>query len=78
TGKESANAPKGCKVLEPAATPSELLVVRKVVQEENIVDNVDSISKEANCEEMAPVIPKSSIGMMRLYLLGSWRSGVAS
>ncbi|MCI27044.1 DnaJ heat shock N-terminal domain-containing protein, partial [Trifolium medium] len=50
---EAANAPKGCRVLDPAATPFELLEVIKVAQEENIVDTMDSITKEANCEEVA-------------------------
>jgi hypothetical protein len=38
--------------LDPIATPGELLGVIKVTQEENIVDNVDSVTKKANCEEM--------------------------
>jgi hypothetical protein len=50
TGEEAGNARKGCRVLDPAVTPSELLEVIKVAQEKNIVDNVDSITKEANCE----------------------------
>jgi hypothetical protein len=53
TGEEAANAPKGCRVLDPAATPCELLEVIKVAQEESIVDNVDGIAEEAICEEMA-------------------------
>ncbi|GAU26470.1 hypothetical protein TSUD_294370 [Trifolium subterraneum] len=52
TGEEAANAPKGCRVLDPDATPFELLEVIKFTQEENIVDTVDSITKEANCEEV--------------------------
>ncbi|XP_004512598.1 uncharacterized protein [Cicer arietinum] len=52
TGKEGPNAPKGCRVLDPAATPCELLVVIKVVEEENMADVMDSVTKETNCEEM--------------------------
>ncbi|GAU48141.1 hypothetical protein TSUD_302740 [Trifolium subterraneum] len=52
TGEEATNAPKDCRVLDPTATPSELLKVIKIVQKENIVNNVDNITKEANCEEM--------------------------
>jgi hypothetical protein len=35
TDEEAANAPKGCRVLHPAVTPSELLKVIKVAQEKN-------------------------------------------
>lgn len=51
-GEEAPNAPKGCRVLDPAATPCELLEVIKVAEEENMVDNVDSVVKETNREEM--------------------------
>jgi hypothetical protein len=37
--------------MDPGATPSGLLGVIKVAQEDNIVDNVDSITKEVNCVE---------------------------
>ncbi|XP_061342579.1 uncharacterized protein LOC133288778 [Gastrolobium bilobum] len=58
TGGEAPNAPKGCRVLDPAATPLELLQVIEVVKEEDMVDNEDNViketsdnMKEANCEE---------------------------
>lgn len=59
TGEEASNAPKGCRVLHPAATPFELLEVIKVAEEEDmVVDSNDSVlrvtsdnMKEANCEE---------------------------
>jgi hypothetical protein len=51
TSEEAANATKGRWVLDPAATPSGVLGVIKVAHEDNIVDNVDSITKEVNCEE---------------------------
>ncbi|CAK7336155.1 unnamed protein product [Dovyalis caffra] len=38
-GQEGPNAPKGCRELDPAATPSELLQVVVDVKEEEIVDN---------------------------------------
>ncbi|CAL5185022.1 unnamed protein product [Lathyrus oleraceus] len=51
TGEEAPNAPKGCRVLDPAATPCELLEVIKVA-EENMTDHVDRVIKETNHEEM--------------------------
>lgn len=45
-GKESPNAPRGCRELDPAAIPSELLQVIKVVKEEDMVGKEDSIVEE--------------------------------
>ncbi|KAJ6341317.1 hypothetical protein OIU78_009481 [Salix suchowensis] len=39
TGQEGPNAPKGCRELDPAATPPELLQVVVDVKEEEIVEN---------------------------------------
>jgi hypothetical protein len=38
-GQEGPNAPKGCRELDPAATPPELLQVVVDVKEEEIVEN---------------------------------------
>jgi curved DNA-binding protein CbpA len=49
-GQEGPNAPKGCRELDPAATPSELLQVVVDVKEEEIVENGGNKteSKESN------------------------------
>ncbi|XP_057761420.1 uncharacterized protein LOC130981759 [Arachis stenosperma] len=47
TGQEAPNAPKGCRVLDPAAIPSEFLQVIQTVKEEDVVDNEDCIMTEA-------------------------------
>lgn len=59
TGQEAPNAPKGCRVLDPAATPFELLQVIETVKEEDMIDSEDGVLKEtcdnikeANCKEM--------------------------
>lgn len=62
TGEEAPNAPKGCRVLDPAATPCELLEVIKVAEEENM-DNVDRILKETNHEEM--IVIQENLGEQR-------------
>ncbi|MED6203737.1 hypothetical protein PIB30_002506 [Stylosanthes scabra] len=58
TGQEAPNAPKGCRVLDPAAIPSEFLQVIETVKEEDMVDNEDCIMTEAAgnnaIEEMIP------------------------
>ncbi|KAL2334478.1 hypothetical protein Fmac_015691 [Flemingia macrophylla] len=46
TGQEAPDAPKGCRVLDPAATPLELLQVIEVVKGEDMADNEDSDVKE--------------------------------
>ncbi|KAK7314878.1 hypothetical protein VNO77_33406 [Canavalia gladiata] len=46
TGREAPNAPKGCRVLDPAATPFELLQVIEVVKEEDMADNKDDDTKQ--------------------------------
>ncbi|KAE9592639.1 putative DnaJ domain-containing protein [Lupinus albus] len=48
TGQEAANAPKGCRVLDPAATPSELLQVIETVKEEEMMDSEDAGVKETS------------------------------
>ncbi|XP_020227013.1 uncharacterized protein LOC109808423 [Cajanus cajan] len=48
TGQEAPDAPKGCRVLDPAATPLELLQVIEVVKEEDMANNEDSDVKETN------------------------------
>ncbi|KAK7270780.1 hypothetical protein RJT34_26192 [Clitoria ternatea] len=65
TGQEAPNAPKGCRVLDPAATPSKLLQVIEVVKEECKADIEDSDIKEtgdkmekANSEEMVNDVGK--------------------
>ncbi|KAF7820624.1 meiotically up-regulated gene 184 protein [Senna tora] len=47
TGKEAPNALRGCRELDPAATPSELLQVIKVVEEEDMVGMEDGIVEES-------------------------------
>ncbi|RDX91219.1 dnaJ, partial [Mucuna pruriens] len=46
TGQEAPDAPKGCRVLDPAATPFEFLQFIQVVKEEDIADNEHSDAKE--------------------------------
>ncbi|KAJ4973781.1 hypothetical protein NE237_006955 [Protea cynaroides] len=46
TGQEGPNAPKGCRELDPAATPLELLQVITDVKEEEIVENADNAKEE--------------------------------
>ncbi|OIW06309.1 hypothetical protein TanjilG_17683 [Lupinus angustifolius] len=48
TGQEAPNAPKGCRVLDPAATPSELLQVIETVKEEEMMDSEDAGIKETS------------------------------
>ncbi|XP_039060686.1 uncharacterized protein LOC120204724 [Hibiscus syriacus] len=59
TGQEAFNAPKGCRELDPAATPVELLQVIMDVKDEEILENGKTINEEnvvdvekANDEEM--------------------------
>ncbi|KAJ4960605.1 hypothetical protein NE237_020515 [Protea cynaroides] len=46
TGQEGPNAPKGCRELDPAATPLELLQVITDVKEEEIVDDAEKAEEE--------------------------------
>uniref|UniRef100_A0A5B7AMK9 J domain-containing protein n=1 Tax=Davidia involucrata TaxID=16924 RepID=A0A5B7AMK9_DAVIN len=46
TGQEAPNAPKGCRELDPAATPLELLQVITDVKEEEIVENEENVKEE--------------------------------
>ncbi|XWS63878.1 hypothetical protein CRYUN_Cryun06bG0139200 [Craigia yunnanensis] len=46
TGQEAPNAPKGCRELDPAATPVELLQVIIDVKEEEILENDKKINEE--------------------------------
>ncbi|XVF85289.1 hypothetical protein PTKIN_Ptkin17bG0105500 [Pterospermum kingtungense] len=46
TGQEAPNAPKGCRELDPAATPVELLQVIIDVKEEEILENDEKINEE--------------------------------
>ncbi|KAK8655594.1 hypothetical protein V6N13_108168 [Hibiscus sabdariffa] len=46
TGQESLNAPKGCRELDPAATPVELLQVIMDVKDEEILENGKVINEE--------------------------------
>lgn len=48
TGQEAPNAPKGCRVLDPAATPFELMQVIEVVKDEEMADIEDSDAKETS------------------------------
>lgn len=48
TGQEAPDAPKGCRVLDPAATPFELLQVIEVVKEVEMADIEDSVVKETS------------------------------
>jgi curved DNA-binding protein CbpA len=60
TGQEGSNAPKGCRELDPAATPLELLQVITDVKEDEILenevifktDNVVDNAEKANDKEM--------------------------
>ncbi|KHN27870.1 DnaJ like subfamily B member 14 [Glycine soja] len=65
TGQEAPEAPKGCRVLDPAATPFELLQVIEVVKKENVADDEDSDVKKTsdnmkkdNDEEMIDAMGK--------------------
>ncbi|XP_057446446.1 uncharacterized protein LOC130738478 [Lotus japonicus] len=69
TGLEAQNAPKGCRVLDPAATPFELHQVIEVVEEEYMVDNGDGVmketcdkNKEASCEQLISDVGKHGEG----------------
>ncbi|XP_043726369.1 uncharacterized protein LOC122672926 isoform X2 [Telopea speciosissima] len=46
TGQEGPNAPKGCRELDPAATPLELLQVIMDAKEEEIVENTEKAVEE--------------------------------
>ncbi|GMJ13297.1 hypothetical protein like AT5G53150 [Hibiscus trionum] len=46
TGQEAPNAPKGCRELDPAATPVELLRVIMDVKDEEILENSKAINEE--------------------------------
>ncbi|CAJ1952477.1 unnamed protein product [Sphenostylis stenocarpa] len=46
TGQEAPDAPKGCRVLDPAAAPFEFLQVIEVVKEEDMADYEDTDVKE--------------------------------
>ncbi|KAA8528963.1 hypothetical protein F0562_033549 [Nyssa sinensis] len=46
TGHEAPNAPKGCRELDPAATPLELIQVIIDVTEEEIVENEENVEEE--------------------------------
>ncbi|EEF39345.1 uncharacterized protein LOC8260851 [Ricinus communis] len=46
TGQEGPNAPKGCRELDPAATPLELLQVIIDVKDEEILDNEEKLKEE--------------------------------
>ncbi|KAJ8773542.1 hypothetical protein K2173_005788 [Erythroxylum novogranatense] len=46
TGQEGPNAPKGCRELDPAATPSELLQVIIDVKEEEIMEAESNLKEE--------------------------------
>ncbi|KAK7344079.1 hypothetical protein VNO77_13326 [Canavalia gladiata] len=54
SGLEAPNTPKGCRELDPAATPSDLLQVIKIVKEEDMVmvKNEDTIIKETADDDM--------------------------
>ncbi|KAK9278247.1 hypothetical protein L1049_027810 [Liquidambar formosana] len=46
TGQEAQNAPKGCRELDPAATPLELLQVITEVKEEEMVDAAENVKED--------------------------------
>lgn len=46
TGQEAPDAPKGCRVLDPAATPIEFLQLIEVVKEEDMAYKDDTDVKE--------------------------------
>ncbi|KAE9620980.1 putative DnaJ domain-containing protein [Lupinus albus] len=48
TGQDAPNALKGCMVLDPAATPSELLQLIETVKEEDMMDIEDTVIKETS------------------------------
>ncbi|KAL5848487.1 hypothetical protein ACOSQ4_006500 [Xanthoceras sorbifolium] len=52
TGQEAPNAPKGCRELDPAATPVDLLQVITDVKEEVVLENEEKI-EEVNIEDNA-------------------------
>ncbi|KAF3431036.1 hypothetical protein FNV43_RR25766 [Rhamnella rubrinervis] len=68
TGQEAPNAPKGCRELDPAATPLELLQVIADVKEEEIMETGEKIKEDsvvdnaekANDKEMAENFSKVS------------------
>ncbi|CAN6676404.1 unnamed protein product [Malus baccata var. baccata] len=50
TGQEAANAPKGCRELDPAATPLELLKVINDIKEEDMME-IDKKCQQGNVAE---------------------------
>ncbi|KAF2301066.1 hypothetical protein GH714_019803 [Hevea brasiliensis] len=58
-GEEAHNAPKGCRELDPAATPLELLQVIAEVNEEQMVEITGKFE-----EEMAPKITETKVDQM--------------
>jgi hypothetical protein len=66
TGQEGPNAPKGCRELDPAATPVELLQIITDVKEQElmedevilITDNVVDNVEKANGKEMTEKLEK--------------------
>ncbi|XVF02775.1 hypothetical protein REPUB_Repub04eG0203100 [Reevesia pubescens] len=63
TGQEAPNAPKGCRELDPAATPVELLQVIIDVKEEDILEN----DKKINEENAADVEKANDRGVVENY-----------
>ncbi|XP_042496192.1 uncharacterized protein LOC122075286 [Macadamia integrifolia] len=53
TGQEGPNAPKGCRELDPAATPLDLLQVITDVKEEEIVEIAEKAEEEEMVAEIA-------------------------
>lgn len=54
TGQEATNAPKGCRELDPAATPLEFLQIIPDVKEEDIIENGDDFWKETVVDVQKP------------------------
>ncbi|KAF8390658.1 hypothetical protein HHK36_025185 [Tetracentron sinense] len=50
TGQEAQNAPKGCRELDPAATPLELLQVITEAKEEELVESAEKATEEGMAE----------------------------
>ncbi|XP_044493820.1 uncharacterized protein LOC123217107 [Mangifera indica] len=60
TGQEAPNAPKGCRELDPAATPVDLLRVIIDVKEEEVLENEEKV-KEVNAVNCADKATKEEI-----------------
>lgn len=81
TGQEAPSAPKGCRELDPAATPLELLqvitdvreeeTVENDIREENLVNNTTKTNKKEIGENAEKAIKKDSEDVLLVEILES-------